>query len=392
MLKYIKELFSFPIKKTGKWILKHPHLAYFIKPYIKKYPALWAYVKQEALYSGASDENSYTIINTGNNDLYFSTGPLEEQRGIGRVAREILATVGALSTQYKKPHIQSGPSNRKKIFFYASIHWCPDQLPENSIVMIHDVIPLIFPELSPTTYNYWNTKYKLIAQQAETIVTISESSAIDISRLLDIPKEKIQVIHNGVSHLPVAQTPPMTLPTSPYIAFLGSGDGHKNIDIVLQALQDPSIKDITLVMIGDNKKYKQRAKQLGVSQQVQFLGRLEDDQVGYVLSRAMAFVFPSLYEGFGLPPLEAALLGVPSICSRRPAMTELLEGVALFAEPDKPEEWAKAIKHLQENPDFRKQLAAEAKTRVEGYTWERAGNKFMDIFLRPSTTQPTHKI
>jgi glycosyltransferase involved in cell wall biosynthesis len=384
MSKYIKDFFSLVIKKTGKWILKHPHLAYFIKPYIKKYPALWAYVKQEALYSDTSHESSYTSISIGAIAFYFSNGALQEQRGIGRFTREILTQIQTLSTHYNNDHKQ--PTTKiMKVFFYPSIHWCPETLPEHSIVMVLDVIPLLFPELDTESCKYWNNKYKPIAQQADTIITISEASAVDISRLLEIPKEKIHVVHCGITRLPIAKEPAMTLPTSPYIAFLGSGDGHKNIDIVLQALQDPSIKDITLVMIGDNKKYKQRAKQLGVSQRVQFLGRLDDDQVGYVLSRAMAFVFPSLYEGFGLPPLEAALLGVPSICSRRPAMTELLEDVALFAEPDKPEEWAQAIKHLQANPDFRNQLAAEAKTRVEDYTWERAGNKFMDIFLHADT-------
>ena len=165
--------------------------------------------------------------------------------------------------------------------------------------MIHDVIPLIFPELFPDASKEWATRYKAIAQQAKVIVTISESSAKDISRLLGVPKERIHVIYNGVSKLPIDQNSRINLPTLPYVVFFGSHDHHKNISVVLHALQDPSLAKVALVMIGDNKDCLQQVKELGLEKQVYFLGRLNDAEVGYVINSALALVFPSLYEGFG---------------------------------------------------------------------------------------------
>ena len=123
-----------------------------------------------------------------------------------------------------------------------------------------------------------------------------------------------------------------------------------------------------------------RVIELGLERRVHFLGRLSDDQTGYVIKNAVALAFPSLYEGFGLPPREAALVGTPSICSKRPAMPELLEDAALFAEPDSPHEWAAAMTMLANHASTRARLANVAKQRTEAYTWARAAKRYVDLF------------
>lgn len=400
-----KRLILATLRKTGREILRHPHLVETIKPHLKAHPWLWERLKHEVLFNntlaskircklwerfthrmflndGIQQETDpeFIQITLDNLGIYFANGPLEDQRGIGRVSRELLVQLKKLADHSMPPANNAPPAVASKIYFYSSIHWCPDTLPMPCIVMIHDVIPLLFPmEFPDAIRNAWENRYKAIAAQATRIVTISQSSADDISRLLGIPDNKISVIYNGITDLPIATTVQPTLPDKPYLVFLGSHDHHKNVNVVLQALHILRDEDIHLVMIGDNKKCMAQVKEMNLEHRVHFSGRLNDQDTGYIIKHALALVFPSLYEGFGLPPMEAALLGTPTICSRRPAMTELLEGRAIFVEPDVPGEWADAILNLKLDPKLRETILSRAIDHVRGFTWQASAMRLHDI-------------
>ncbi|MFN3234211.1 MAG: glycosyltransferase family 4 protein [Gammaproteobacteria bacterium] len=307
--------------------------------------------------------------------LLFSKVSLKDDRGMGRLAREWFSQLQALSKNIQPKN----DKNNQTLYFYPSIHWCPTHLPKKSIVGILDVIPLIFPNHFSTERALWENYYTKIAKKADFIVTISESSAKDIVKYLNIPKNKVKVIYCGATQLDVTDKPTVTLPSKPYLVYLSSFDYHKNLKVVLNALKLLPKENIDLVVIGANDQYQSCISDNSLSDRVHLLGRLEDEQVGYVINHALTLVCPSLYEGFGLPPFEAALLDTPSICSRRPAMTELLENAAFFAEPDAPEEWAKVIRELLENPDKRNDMAIKAKTRAKEFTWERSGKLLFDF-------------
>ena len=373
------------ILRTKQQILRRLRLVKVIKPLIYSQPWLlkrlqkWGIVNKTAF---ESKDDDFSIIHSGLLAIHFANEPLLDHRGIGRVSREIFA-------QLKSHTINSVPINPvistpsvNKLYFYSSIHWCPNTLPQPSVVMIHDVIPLLFPEEFPRSIRHeWKHRYSAIARQATQIVTISESSADDISLLLEIPRDRITVCFNGVTTLPVAKRPSILLPDKSYLVFLGSHDHHKNVNVVLQALSLPEASDIELLMIGDNNGCLALVKKLGLDKRVHFLGRLNDEDVGYAITHSLALVFPSLYEGFGLPPMEAALLGTPSICSNRPAMTELLESAALFASPTSPQEWASAIANLHSSTELRDSIRFEALKRAQNYTWAASVDKLRDIFI-----------
>ncbi|WP_267118809.1 FkbM family methyltransferase [Xanthomonas sacchari] len=308
-------------------------------------------------------------VRVGDVEIRFSEDALQDSRGIGRVSRELLNGVRRSSIGVAA----ASKDVQKVVHFYSSIHWCPNTLPEPSVVMVHDVIPLLFQSsFDPSTVLDWRERYAGIARQAVRILTISHGSAADISRELDIPMERISVVYNGVTPLPAGGVSVEGLPRGPFYMYLGSFDHHKNLEVVLQALATPGCHDINLVLIGDNRVCEPIVHKLGLDGRVTFLGRLSDEEVGYVMARSVGLVFPSLYEGFGLPPLEAALIGIPSICSRRPAMTETLEGCALFAEPDDHVEWARHLRALVDQPSLRQELAAKARYRAGEFTWERS--------------------
>jgi FkbM family methyltransferase len=305
--------------------------------------------------------------------LNFSKAALKDDRGIGRVSREIFRALKTLS-------IAEGGRNVPTLHFYSSIHWCPKNLPPNTTILIHDVIPLVFPDLFHDAYIRWSLRYKAVARQADQIVTISQSSAADIASHLGYPRDKIRVIENGVTALPVAKARPKNLPPAPYFVFLGAYDHHKNLDIVLEAFADHELNDHQLVLIGENYACSQKIKRLGIRDQVHLLGYCQDDVTGYCLAHATALLFPSLYEGFGLPPFEAALLGTPSICSNRPAMTELLAQSALFADPTLAYAWRAAVIRLAEDHALQELLAVRAYNIAKGLTWQRNRDLFVELF------------
>lgn len=317
----------------------------------------------------------YERINFGAVSVFFSRAALEDNRGIGRVSRELFQGLRSLAVSGQVNAAQGS----KDVYFYSSIHWCPDVLPSGSVVMIHDVIPLIFEEHYPDAY-LWKGKYKTIAQQADLIVTISESSADDISKYLEVPRERIRVVYNGVTQLPVAETVGFELPAVPFVTYLGAYDWHKNLSVVLKAMQ---LQDgFDLVMIGNNHNCMVEVDELGISKRVHFLGSLDDPEVGYVLKRSLALVFPSRYEGFGLPPFEAALLQVPTIYSSRPAMTELLNDQGFPADPDLPQEWVEKIQSLIRDKDLRSDAARKASVIARQFSWDSTSTALYELLVR----------
>ena len=341
-------------------------------------------ITNKLIYLNSRDikEENFKSFFIGNDILHFSLLPLEDTRGIGRVTREQLQYLETNLVECTK-----AMKDANEIYFFSSIHWCPDQLPENTIIMIHDVIPIVLKKYFPEESKIWSTKFKNIAQQAKHIVTISETSKNDIIKFLEIAPNSISVVNNGVTKMNITKKSNISLPKK-FFVYLGSYDKHKNLDVILNALSLDESKEMELVMIGSNKESKVMVNKLGINNRVHYLGRLDDDEAGFVISKSQAILFPSLYEGFGLPPMEAALLYVPSICSTKPTMTEFLKDIALFADPNKPEEWLQAMQKLTNNEDLRTELGNKSYHKIKNMTWEKSGNNLVKVLSFQANTNP----
>jgi glycosyltransferase involved in cell wall biosynthesis len=304
----------------------------------------------------------------------FHKAALADVRGTGRVARELLLQFQALAdASAETPALDAQP-----VHFFAAPHWGPALLPARSCVVIHDTIPSLTPGYPDGQRAIFENRCREVIGQAEKLITISRTSAHDISRLFGVPLDRLHIIPNGVSRLPVSASTGVTIPAAPFVVYVGGGDSHKNIPVVFEALTRPETSGIHLVMIGDNEFLCALSEAFGIEDRVHFLGRQDDAVVGHVIARSLALVFPSLHEGFGLPPLEAALLEVPSICSRRPAMTEFLENAALFAEPDSPADWARCICELADSPVLRAEIVARGRHAASALSWPRAARSYVD--------------
>ncbi|OUV02318.1 MAG: hypothetical protein CBC42_05880 [Betaproteobacteria bacterium TMED82] len=310
----------------------------------------------------------------------FDSGSLNDNRGIGRIAKNIFNELSKKiylskacnNVEFHIRQLDDCDPDQIDFYFFSSIHWVDSRYLSKSVIMIMDTIPLdlnlYFPKAD---VKQWRELFRDYAQRSIGIITISEWSAGRISKHLDIALDKIKVIPPGVNHfIPHSIYPLLNLKTSPYVVFVGSDDFHKNIDIILEVFRSDELGNLKLVLVGDNKSAGERCKKFINKDNVIFLGKISDAEVAKVISNAKALLCPSLLEGFGLPPLEAALHGVPSICSNRPALNEVLKNAAIFVEPTNISSWRQQIRRVISDSDLRETLVLEAQTVAKKFTWE----------------------
>lgn len=261
-----------------------------------------------------------------------------------------------------------------------------------SLVTVYDLIPLKYPGDWTAVHR---TIYRIALWQAvktaQQVVTVSESSRRDLVRLLSVPEKKISVIPPGVdSHfrrLTRKQSGPSIerygLHTR-YALYLGSDKHHKNLKGLLQAWEKVRTTDVILVCAGfwnhpskEVKNMLQRAEQDG---RVFYLGPIEESALPSLYSAAEAFIFPSLYEGFGLPILEAMACETPVICSRIPSLSEISGNAALQVNPSDSGTLAERIDELLNDRNLQQDLRERGLHRARKFTWNEAAAKAVKAY------------
>ena len=258
-------------------------------------------------------------------------------------------------------------------------------LSRNSVTMVHDA--QVF--LSPQSYSwgfrtYYKTLYRLIGRRHKKVLTVSAFSKAQLVELGIAPAEKIDVIHNGIDHLKDVGSSNEVfdrLPLEPrsYVCALSNPQAHKNLTVLFDAFERIDNNNIRLVLIGNHDRDSHHAAGLSPPQDTIFTGRVDDAQLRGLIERSLCFVTPSTTEGFGLPPLEAMAVGAPAIVAPCGALPEVCGDAALYARPDKPDEWAQAIMSLHTQPTLFDQMAVAGKAHAEQFTWARAAKQLLDV-------------
>ena len=224
-------------------------------------------------------------------------------------------------------------------------------------------------------------------------MTVSNYSANDIVRILKVPRCKIHVISNAVT--PISRQGKTKASdfltkqgiTGSILLYVGRADPYKNLLGLLRAFHLVHNKHdgpVHLIIVGErDPRYLDAEKEshrLGLTESVHFMGYLSEDELMCCYKTASAFVFPSLYEGFGLPPLEAMSLGVPVVSSNRTAMPEVLGNAALYVNPESPGEMAEGILKVLGDQKLATKLSTAGKKRAKKFSVLEVGVRHLELY------------
>ena len=281
--------------------------------------------------------------------------------------------------------------------FHAPHYVLPPLTPCRSVVTIHDCIHLRFPQYLPSRlgYAYARGSLWIAAHRSGHICTVSEASKRDILDYFRVPESKISVIYNAIderfheepSDDEVTRVRERYQLNDPFILYAGNIKPHKNLERLIEAfhhMRRGELEHVKLLIIGDEiSKYatlRRAVHRYKLHKHVRFFGFVPDATLAILYRLAGVFVFPSLYEGFGLPPLEAMASGTPVITSNVSSLPEVVGDAAVLIDPYQPEEIADAMQRVLLDEGLRNDLRARGLARVRDFSWQRSATRVREIY------------
>ncbi|MFZ5446891.1 MAG: glycosyltransferase family 4 protein [Myxococcota bacterium] len=264
------------------------------------------------------------------------------------------------------------------------------------VLTVHDVVPLVLPETVSTRFRWqfrlWLARSLEVAQQ---IICVSETAKQSVLERFDVDARKLHVVYHGVDHVDRVARPDETTVkwldalglASPWVLYAGALDARKNVELVLRAVErlHDGGQRVTLVLAGQRwfgagaiEQELLRIKERGVD--VRALGYLADPVFYALMKRAGVFVFPSRYEGFGLPPLEAMRLGVPTIVSTAGSLPEICGDGARQVDPDDVDGLAEQLSTWLTRPAEREAWSQRARARAAQFTWAETARQTASLY------------
>jgi glycosyltransferase involved in cell wall biosynthesis len=272
------------------------------------------------------------------------------------------------------------------------------------VVTIHDLILIHFPTVRGTTLNplfykikFWSYKFIIWSaiKRAEKVITVSNFTKKELLKYYkkDLKEEKIVVTYEAGSDLVKNNEYSRLLDVEilkkygiikPYLLYVGNAYPHKNLERMILAFSGINqVQKYQLVLVGKMDYFYNRLRKLvenkGIKDVV-FLGQVTDEVLDVIYRQSRAYVFASLYEGFGIPPLEAMSRNIPVISSDHSCMREILGDSAYFFNGRNEKEIGEAMKKIMEDDELRKILIEKSLEQVRKYSWEKMGRETLKIY------------
>ena len=253
------------------------------------------------------------------------------------------------------------------------------------LITIHDLIPLRFKKYFSTAQKLYCRYYiPAVINSAEHIICNSQTTAEDLCNFLEVPDNKITVIPLAYDHKTFRL---LNVPKQNYFLYLGRHNPHKNITRLIAAFAAlPNYQDYEIWFVGaTDKRYtpilQKQIQELGLTQQAKFLNYIHYKDLPQIINQALALVFPSLWEGFGFPVLEAMACGTPVITSNVSSLPEVAGDAAILIDPYKTSAITEAMKVILANTQLRNSLSLAGISRASQFSWEKTGKATMEVLL-----------
>ena len=306
--------------------------------------------------------------------------------GIGRFAGELqkwLSDVVPFHSRRRPWHpldpaiLGAALWRRKPKLFFSPGYNSPLNWPGRFVFTLHDLNHLCVPDNSNAVKRaYYRYVIKPACHRAQCVLTVSEYSKREIATWADVKEEKLINVGNGVG-LPFSPAGAKYEPGYPYLLYVGSRKPHKNLPRLLKAYSVSGVrKEVRLVLSGQpDRQTSEEIARLGLTRDVIFKDLSDDGHLSEVYRGAVALVFPSLYEGFGLPPLEAMACGVPVLTSNVCSLPEVVGDAAVVVCPLDVEEIADGARRLVQDSSLRARLREKGLLRARRFSWSETAQR-----------------
>jgi len=293
-------------------------------------------------------------------------------------------------------------------WFYA-----PAVVSTRLVLTVHDLTDVLSPPAGATPLVQAGRMYfaRRALKRADRILAVSQSSKRELARVFGVPEGKIEVIYNALDERFVRELMPgdgdrileRHAVTDPFVLYAGNIKPQKNLPRLIEAFavaksalhEHPEYSNLKLLLIGNSAEEHSDLRRAVLRSRVQgdvrFLGFVPHSVLRVFYARARAFLFPSLYEGFGLPPLEAMAHGTPVLTSNASSLPEVFEQAALMVNPENVFEIARGIRQIVTEDAIREDLIRRGHELVRKYSWERSAEQVREVYGSVLAKHPARK-
>lgn len=277
--------------------------------------------------------------------------------------------------------------------FHGTDHLLPPFRTVRTVFTVFDLSHLRHPETHlPLNRTYLTWMMPRFARGADRVIAISESTAADVVGMLGVPRDRVRVIPLGVgpafgprSREEIDRVRARHGIPERYVLTVSTIEPRKNLRTLVDAFLDAQLPDVTLVLAGregwlTDSALGPRAREASRTGRIVQTGFVEDRDLPALYSGAMVFAFPSLFEGFGLPVLEAMACGAPVLVSRSSSLPEVVGDAGELLPPTDTSAWTQGLSGLIEHPARREELRARGMARAHGFSWDETARRTLDVY------------